>query len=157
VQTNPIQFVVDGLAREHGVRNIHVAKPMIDDLSSSNWGTLIGDCAFTHGETHGKISTRPAENVGRWFRRWERHLPVALRVVVQEHNHRGAMYYDEELGMYLIQAPCLSQNVAYQVGADIKYGPNQIGYTRIVQEDGCTLINESRFYLLDEEGQERVA
>jgi hypothetical protein len=26
-----------------------------------------------------------------------------------------------------------------------------------VQEDGCTLINESRFYLLDESGEARVA
>jgi hypothetical protein len=157
VQTDPIQFVVDGLVREHGVRNIHVAQPMIDDLGSSDWGTLIGDCMFTHGETHGKLVTRPAENVARWMRKWERHLAVKPRVIVQEHNHRGAMYYDEELQALLIQAPCLSQNVSYQVRADIKYGPNQLGWTRIVQEHGRTLVNESRFYLVDERGAALVA
>jgi hypothetical protein len=156
VVQNPIEFVVNGL-RNEGVTNIHVAKPMIDELDSSNWGTFIGDAVFTHGETHGKLSTRPAENVARWMRRWERKLPTRPRVVIQEHNHRAAMFYDEELQALLIQAPCLSQDVAYQTTADIKYSPNQTGYTRLVQDDGCTLINESRFYLLDESGEARVA
>jgi hypothetical protein len=153
---DPIHFIVEGLRRE-GVHNIHVAKPMVDGLETSNWGLMIGDCAFTHGETHGKLSTKPAENVARWMRRWERLLPQRPRVIVQEHNHRGGMYYDEELQALLIQAPCLSQNVEYQVTADLKYSPNQTGYTRIVQEDGCTLVNESRFYLLEDDGQQRVA
>lgn len=157
VQINPIEFIVDGL-RSEGVTNIYAATPVIDDLDTSNWLTLIGDCAFTHGETHGKLSTRPAENVAKWLRRWERKLPMRPRVIVQEHNHRGAMVYDEELQALLIQAPCLSQDVSYQTGADLKYGPNQHGWVRIVQDsDGRTIINESRYYLVDESGAERVA
>jgi hypothetical protein len=156
VKVDPIHLIVEGLRRE-GVTNIHVAQPMVDGLETSNWGLMIGDCAFTHGESHGKLNTRPAENVARWMRRWERHLPTRPRVIVQEHNHRGGMYYDEELQALLIQAPCLSQNVPYQARADLKYSPNQWGYTRVVQEGGRTLLNESRFYLLDEDGKERVA
>lgn len=154
---NPIQFVVDGLRKEHGVENIKVAEPVIADLESSNWLTLIGDCAFTHAETHGKLQLRPAENTARWLRKWERHLPIRPRVIVQEHNHRGGLYYDEELQALLIQAPCLSQNVPYQTAGDLKYGPNQCGFVRIVQVDGVTQINDSRFYLLDEDGQSRAA
>jgi hypothetical protein len=156
-QVNPIQFVVDGLRMEHGIQNIRVAKPVIDGLESSNWMTLVGDCAFTHGESHSKIHMRPVENVAKWMRRWQRHLPLVPRVVVQEHNHRGGMAYDEEAAALLIQAPCFSRNVAYQSGPDLKYGPNQTGYTRIVQDDGCTLVNESRFYLLEDNGEARVA
>lgn len=157
VKTDPVHFIVEGLRRE-GVTNISVAQPMIDGLGSSNWGLMVGDCAFTHGETHGALSTKPAENVAKWMRRWERHLPMRPRVIVQEHNHRGGMYYDDELQALLIMAPCLSQDVEYQVTADLKYRPNQLGYTRIVQNgEGHTLINESRFYLLDEHGKERAA
>jgi len=154
---NPIQFVVDGLRMEHGITNIRVAKPVIDDLSSSNWMTFVGDCAFTHGESHSKLHLRPAENVAAWLRRWQRHLPVQPRVVVQEHNHRAGMAYDDAAGVLLLQAPCFSQNVSYQTGPDLKYGPNQIGYIRLTQENGRTLINESRFYLMDEGGEARVA
>jgi hypothetical protein len=154
---NPLQFLVNGLRLEHGITNIQVATPVIDDLDSSNWMTLIGDCAFAHGEAHSKMHLRPVENVARWIRRWQRHMPIQPRVVVNEHNHRGGMAYDDEAGALLIQAPCFSNNVAYQAGPDLKYGPNQLGYVRIVQEDGKTLINESRFYLLDEHGKERAA
>jgi hypothetical protein len=154
---NPLQFIADGLKMEHGITNIHVAKPVIDDLDSSNWMTVIGDCAFAHGEAHSKLHLRPVENVAKWIRRWQRHMPQMPRVVVNEHNHRGGMAYDDEAGALLIQAPCFSRNVSYQAGPDLRYGPNQLGWTRIVQDDGCTLINESRFYLLDESGQERVA
>jgi DNA-binding Lrp family transcriptional regulator len=156
-QVNPIQFVVDGLRMEHGITNIRVAKPVIDGLDSSNWMTLVGDCAFTHGESHSRIHMRPVENVAKWMRRWQRHMPMVPRVVVNEHNHRGGMAYDEEAATLLIQAPCFSRNVAYQTGPDLKYGPNQLGFVRIVQNDGCTLVNKSRFYLLDESGEERVA
>jgi hypothetical protein len=156
-QLNPIQFVVDGLRREHGITNIRVAKPIIEGLDSSNWMTVIGDCVFAHGESHSKIHMRPVENVARWLRRWRRHIPVDPRVVINEHNHRGGMVYDEEAGALLIQAPCFSNNVAYQAGPDLKYGPNQVGYVRVVQDSGRTLVNETRFYLLDEDGKERVA
>jgi hypothetical protein len=157
VQTNPIQFIVDGLRREHGVEHIQVAKPAIRDHENSNWLTLIGDCAFTHAETHGKLHLRPAENTARWLRKWDRHLSVRPRVVVQEHNHRAGMSYDDELQCLLIQAPCLSEDVAYQTGGDLKYSPNQRGYVRVVQVDGVTQINESRFYLLDDSGASRAA
>jgi hypothetical protein len=156
-QVNPIQFVVDGLRREHGIENIRVARPVIDGLESSNWMTAIGDCVFAHGESHSKIHMRPVENVAKWLRRWRRHLPMEPRVVINEHNHRGGMVYDEEAGALLIQAPCFSHNVTYQAGPDLKYGPNQVGYVRVVQEHGRTLVNETRFYLLDEDGKERVA
>lgn len=156
-QVNPIQFVVEGLRKEHGIDNIKVAQPVIPDLDSSNWLTLIGDCAFTHAETHGKLHLRPAENTARWLRKWDRHLPVRPRVVVQEHNHRAGLFYDDELQALLIQAPCLSRNVAYQTAGDLKYSPNQHGFVRIVQVDGVTQINESRFYLLDETGEARAA
>jgi hypothetical protein len=158
VRTNPLEYVAEGLKREQGVSNITVAKPIIDGLDNSNFVTLVGDCAFTHAEAHSKISTRPAENVARWLRRWERHLPNRPRVVVQEHNHRGGKFYDDELGALLIQAPCLSQNVSYQATSDIKYGPNQLGWVRIEQDaDGHCLINRCNYFLLDEHGRERVA
>jgi hypothetical protein len=156
-QVNPIGFVVDGLKREHGVTNIHVAKPAVLDHEGSNWLTMIGDCAFTHAETHGKLHLRPAENTARWLRKWDRHLPERPRVVVQEHNHRGGLFYDEELQCLLIQAPCLSQDVPYQTMGDLKYSPNQRGYVRVVQDDGVTQINESRFFLLDDDGESRAA
>lgn len=150
VQTNPIQFVIEGLRREHGVNNLHLAKPMIDGLESSNFGTFIGDCAFVHGEAHSKIKMRPAESVARWMRRWEQHLPCRPRVIVQEHNHvGGGPNWDAELQAWLIQAPCLSQNVNYQTDARLSYGPNQWGWTRIVQEHGKTLMNESRWHLYE--------
>lgn len=156
-QVNPIQFVVDGLRREHGITNIRVARPVIDGLESSNWMTVIGDCVFAHGESHSKIHMRPVENVAKWLRRWRRHLAIEPRVVINEHNHRGGMVFDEEAGALLIQAPCFSHNVSYQTGPDLKYGPNQCGYVRVVQENGRTLVNQTRFYLLDEDGKERVA
>ncbi len=157
VQTNPIQFVVEGLRREHGIDHIQVAKPAIRDHENSNWLTLVGDCAFTHAETHGKLHLRPAENTARWLRKWDRHLAIRPRVVVQEHNHRAGMSYDDELQCLLIQAPCLSMEVPYQTTGDLRYAPNQRGYVRVVQVDGVTQINESRFYLLDDSGASRAA
>jgi hypothetical protein len=156
-QVNPIGFVVEGLRREHGVNHIHVAKPAVLEHEGSNWLTMIGDCVFTHAETHSKLHLRPAENTARWLRKWDRHLPVRPRVVVQEHNHRGGLFYDDELQCLLIQAPCLSQDVPYQTMGDLKYSPNQRGYVRVVQDDGVTMINESRFFLLDDDGESRAA
>lgn len=156
-QVNPIQFVVDGLRREHGIDHLHVAKPVILDHGQSNWLTMVGDCAFTHAETHGKLHLRPAENTARWLRKWDRFLPTRPRVVVQEHNHRAGLYYDDELACLLIQAPCLSEDVPYQTAGDLKYSPNQRGYVRLVQIDGKTQINESRPFLLDDDGASRAA
>lgn len=150
VQCNPIQFVIEGLRREHGVNNLHLAKPLVLDLEASSFGTPIGDCVFTHGETHSKVKMRPAENVARWMRRWDRFLPVRPRVIVQEHNHHGGgPSFDQETGCWLFQAPCFSHNVNYQVDARMCYGPNMAGWTRIVQENEQTVINESRFYVFD--------
>lgn len=156
VQCNPIQFVIEGLRREHGINNLHLAKPLVLDLESSNFGTPIGDCVFTHGETHSKLKMRPAENVAKWMRRWEEHLPVRPRVIVQEHNHHGGgPSFDTETRAWLFQAPCLSRNVNYQADARLSYGPNQWGWTRIVQDNGVSIINESRWFLY--EGKEQVA
>lgn len=149
VQTNPLQFVVEGLRKERGVNNIRIAKSAIVDTESSNWLTLIGKTAFTHAETHGKLSTRPVENSCKWLRRWQRFLDVWPDCVAQEHNHRGAKVYDDELGALLLQTPCLSRNQDYQTEANIKYGPNQVGYSRIVQyADGSINVNASNYYLI---------
>lgn len=156
-RTNPIQFVVDGLRKEHGIHHLRVATPIVLDHDQSNWATFVGDCAFTHAETHGKLHLRPAENTARWLRKWERFLPTRPRVVVQEHNHRGGMFYDDELGCLLIQAPCLSMDVPYQTAGDLKYAPNQRGWVRLVQVNGVTQINESRYYLVNDDGASRAA
>lgn len=150
VETNPIQFVVEGLRKERGVNNIHIAKSVIDNHDGANWLTLLGSTAFTHAEKHGKASVKPAEESCRWLRRWQRHLPVWPDAIAQEHNHRGAKYYDEELGALLIQTPCCSTNHSYQMDATLKYGPNQLGWTRIVQKaDGTINVNESNYFLYE--------
>lgn len=146
-QTDPLAYIVRGL-RSEGITNIVLDEPAIEGLPSSNWLTVIGDCAFTHAEAHGKLQTRPAENAAKWLRKWSRKLKTVPRVIVQEHNHRGGKSPDQELGMLLIQCPALSHDQDYQVDPNLKYSPNQIGYVRIVQYDGITDWNESDYKLL---------
>ena len=113
--------------------------------------TMIGDCAFAHGETSSKVKMRPAEQVARWTRRWADKLDVVPRVIVQEHNHYGGQTYDHECRATLIQAPCLSDDHNYQAKADVRGSPNTLGYVRIVQdENGVTDINRSRYYTYED-------
>ena len=150
VNYDPIRFICEGLGREHGISNIHIATPVLQDLDESRWLTMIGDCAFAHGETSSKVKMRPAENVARWTRRWSDKLATLPRVIVQEHNHYGGMTYDHETGCHLIQAPCLSHDHNYQAKSDVRGSPNTLGYTRIVQDaSGRTDINRSRYYVYD--------
>lgn len=157
VRSNIVEFLAQGLRTEHGTKNIEVAGPMIDSLPGSDWFTQIGDCVFSHAQAHSKVKMRPAENAARWLHKWSDRLSTPPAVVVQEHNHKSGMAFDAELGVTLIQAPCLSFDHAYQVQDDIKYEPNQLGYVRIVQENGRTLLNESRYFLYGGELEEKVA
>lgn len=148
VQTNPIAFVIEGLRAERGIHNITIASSVIADTATANWLTFKGKTAFTHAETHGKLSTRPAENAARWLRKWQRHLDLWPDCVIQEHNHRGAKVFDEELGALLIQAPCLSKNQDYQTESRIIYSPNQIGWVRVVQHaDGSINENATNYFM----------
>lgn len=147
VHSDITTFIVEGLRREHGITNIEVARPIIADLETSDWLALVGDCAFTHAESHSKISTRPAENVARFLHRWRAKLPTMPNVIVQEHNHRAAKVPSDELNALLIQAPALSDDQDYQFDSSLRYGPNQIGYTRIVQVDGVSVWNRCDYQL----------
>jgi hypothetical protein len=151
INHDPIAFIAEGLRKEHGIENIHISKPVLQDLEESRWMTMIGDCAFAHGETSSKVKMRPAEQVARWTRRWTDKLDVVPRVIVQEHNHYGGMTYDHECRAHLIQAPCLSGDHNYQAKADVRGSPNTLGYVRIVQdENGVTDINQSRYYTYED-------
>jgi hypothetical protein len=158
VETNPVQYVIEGLRKERGLTNLRIAQPVMAGLDTGRWLTLVGDVAFTHAETHSKLKMRPAENVAHWLRKWQRHLPTWPRIVCQEHNHTGGKVYDDDLGAWLIQTPCLSENVNYQVESRIAYGPNQIGYTRIHRDAaGRSDGNASTFVLFDVDDNQREA
>lgn len=141
VMTDVLSFIARDLP------NVEVAKPLLAHLDTSHWITMIGDCAFTHAETHGKSHLKPAQSTYDWLRRWTGHLPAVPKVICQEHNHRGAMAPSDDGQALLIQTPCLSRDVPYQFDAALKYGPNVTGYTRIVQDErGVTDWNLSRYY-----------
>lgn len=131
-----------------GLSNVEVAQPVRAGAPNSDWITVVGDCAFTHGETHSVIEGRPAVNVDKWMRMWEDHLPRGIKVLCQEHNHAALKMPSRDGKRLLIMTPALSQNVDYQFDASLKWKPNHIGYTRIVQnERGETDWNLSGYYL----------
>jgi hypothetical protein len=144
IMTDPLSFIVDGLQREQGTSNIELARPVVDDLPTSDWLTIVGDCAFTHAESSSSVKMRPAENTAKFLNRWRHRLPT-IRVVCQEHNHKGGKVPDSDLGMLLVQTPALSIDQPYQFAPDIRSTPNQIGYTRVVQVDGVTDWNRTDF------------
>jgi hypothetical protein len=146
VNGDPLRYIVAGLRRD-GIENIELAEPIIAELPSSNWLSMVGDCVFAHAETSGAPKLKPAENLARFLRRWSQKLPSRPRVVVQEHNHVGGKAYDPELDALLIQAPCMSADQDYQFTPDLRGKPNQIGYVRIVQRAGVTDWNRSNFFL----------
>jgi hypothetical protein len=138
----------------NGLPNVEIAQPVCAGAPNSAWITMRGDCAFTHGETHSVIEGRPVTNVDKWMRMWEDHLPSDVKVICQEHNHAALKMPSRDGKRLLIMTPALSTNVNYQFDASLKWKPNHIGYTRIVQnERGETDWNLSGYYLWRPNGE----
>jgi hypothetical protein len=131
-----------------GLPNVEIAAPLLPQFGNSHWITMVGDCAFTHAETHSKIPMRPVGNVEAWLTKWGAHLPRKPAVICQEHNHKAGMMVSQDGQTLLIHTPALSMDVDYQWQASMAWTPNQTGYTRICQdENGTTDWNASGFVL----------
>jgi hypothetical protein len=151
VQTDMVEFIAAGFP------NVEVAKPLLPQFSTSDWITSIGDCYFTHAESHSVVPQRPVHNVDAWLTKWAGMLPSYPRVICQEHNHKAGKMPSTSGQTLLIMTPALSLDVGYQFQACMKWTPNQTGYTRICQdENGTTDWNASGFVLWRPNGESQT-
>ena len=120
--------MIDGLRRERGVGDVHIAQPLIPGLEASNWGVML-DARARRGPS-GRVRFRPAENLAAWMRRWSRKLPVQPYCAPRTLPHGGKVYSDE-LNALLIHTPALSMDCNYQVEARIAFRRDPNGWSRV--------------------------
>lgn len=126
------------------VRGSHPDRPV-----STECLYLVGDAVLGHFEVSRK---GPANTVWRLAMEW---LPVwgplvgavDVRVLVQGHVHRLSKSLYGKLT--IIESGCCSHVLDYTIHSPLAYGPPGLGYVVLYQQDGCTDVNRSGYFVYD--------
>lgn len=139
---HPYDYLVEGIP------NTRRATETYKNGVPLGWFTVVGDAFIGHAETHGAQPMKPSCNLSAWVDNWEHDLGLGkIRVVMEAHVHKGGEYVLPGKDRKLIETGCLvsGKGVSYSMQADIKYKPVVNGCVYLIQKNGRTDFNKTRF------------
>jgi len=126
-----------------------LSKPFDNIFYHDDWFLQLGDAVFAHAERSSTIEGRPAILLAEYFEHkgWAKRLEMGrVRCYVQAHTHQLSAVYREDMKM--MESGCLAQIMEYVLDSTAVMRPPMSGCVAVVQQDGKTIFNETREYIL---------
>jgi len=127
--------------------NIHVVE---------NWFAQIGDALFCHSSKYSSVSMKAAVELDAYFKDNYSYLGIGMpyRVLVQAHTHHLGVVYKPELKLF--EAGMMCRLMTWQEDK-VQKNPWATGYVVIEMQDGESILNRCREYLLPSLRQTEIA
>jgi hypothetical protein len=128
--------------------NVSIVKPKTRDFAEFPFLHQIGDCVFSHAEKYSAIPNKAVGDVIQWLMSFGLHAGIVnpFKVVVQAHTHQAGMTHND-FGVLGIENGCVTQMPDYAGNArTLSRRMPVIGYSRIIQVDGVSDLEQTRFH-----------
>jgi hypothetical protein len=112
------------------------------------WFLVLGDAMICHAETHSGIPMRPVNKVSDWVDTWGKTLGLPeIRCCLLAHVHKIGSYILPGKDRLIMETGCMVswEGVSYSMGPECKYKPIVQGVIHLIQENGRTDFNRTKF------------
>lgn len=135
----------------HGFGNVRRSNKTYLNGEEIGWFTQVGDAILCHAEVHSSAPLKAVHYMAEWFTTWQKELGLSdFKCVVQSHVHKGGEYWIPGKDIKVLEAGCLvtARGVKYSMKADAKYKPPVNGAVHLIQHNGVTDLNKTKFVKL---------
>jgi len=139
-------------AMSYSLPNVKVVEPKKIDYADHGYMHQIGDLILGHPEVYSQIPGRPVENFIKWLRTVAQPNGIVDEFNVVGIGHTHSYSQIRTFGAWGFEMGCLCPYQEYTANPKLKTKREwNKGYTRFVQYDGVTDINQSGFISLGDE------
>jgi len=151
-----IENVVKGFTKHDSLEKKKYIYPPLSDnfVCCGSWFYSFGDCIVAHPKNFSRIPLRTATMTLNYF--FTHGHDFNVMIIGHTHHIATGFYFNK----FCAEIGCLCREFEYQTSGNVNFVPQDYGYALVVQKDGITDINESKFAILphitgsDEQWQE---
>jgi hypothetical protein len=136
-----------------GLPNVEIAPAVRNGFATYPFFSQHGALIVSRAERFSKIAGRAGDTAAQWF--CDKAIPMGIakpfKILAQAHTHQYAQYLGDG-SVWIFETGCLAETPDYDAGPKLMGAPRPpaLGYMTLVQENGETDINETRWVSLQD-------
>ena len=133
-----------------------LARPFKNIYVVENWFAQVGDALFCHSSKYSSVSMKAAVELDAYFKDNYSYLGINMpyRVLIQAHTHHLGVVYKPDLKLF--EAGMMCRLMTWQEDK-VQKNPWATGYVVVEMEDGISILNKCREYVLPSLRQTNIA